>query len=155
MLLRSEPLLTPCLRVGSREFAGRVNTATGEKDMEEILTHYAIMNAQEECVNRPLPLAVVIYHMYLKAVHSGMSFEQILNLDDVQFAQFGSESLQISCSAGIFPYEKDFVPGIGLSFFHGLVLSAVPTEDMVRVCSCPCLPTHALILTLCLCRAGP
>jgi hypothetical protein len=117
-----------------------VNTATGEKDMEEILTHYAIMNAQEECVNRPLPLAVVIYHMYLKAVHSGMSFEQILNLDDVQFAQFGSESLQISCSAGIFPYEKDFVPGIGLSFFHGLVLSAVPTEDMVRVCSFLSLP---------------
>ena len=104
--------------------------------MEEILTHYAIMNAQEECVNRPLPLTVVLYHVYLKAVHSGMSFEQILCLDDVQFAQFGSEALQISCSAGIFPYEKDFVPGIGLSFFHGLVLSASPTEDMVRLCVC-------------------
>ena len=129
-----------------------MNTVTGEKDMEEILTHYAIMNSQEECVNRPLPLAVVIYHMYLKAVHSGMSFEQILSLDDVQFAQFGSESLQISCSAGIFPYEKDFVPGIGLSFFHGLVLSAVPTEDMVRAL-CPRLPVP-LSDAVCLFCAG-
>lgn len=115
-------------------------------------THYGIMNAQEECVSRPLPLAVVLYHIYLKAVHSGMSFEQILALDDVQFGQFGAEGLQISCSAGIFPYEKDFVPGIGISFFHGLVLSAVPTEDMVRdvspaLCSAP-------FMTFPVCRAG-
>lgn len=99
--------------------------------MEELSTHYAIMNAQEECVDRALPLPVVLYHIYLKAVHSGMSFEDILGLEDVQFAQFGGESLQINCSAGIFPYEKDFVPGIGLSFFHGLVLTASGTEDMV------------------------
>lgn len=104
---------------------------TGEKEVEELSTHYAIMNAQEECVARPLPLAIVLYHVYLKAVHSGMSFEQILALDDVQFGQFGAEAMQIACSAGLFPYEKDFVPGIGLSFFHGLVLQAVPTEDMV------------------------
>lgn len=99
--------------------------------MEQLSTHYAIMNAQEECVDRAMPLAIVLYHVYLKTVHSGMSFEQVLALDDVRFAQFGGEALQINCSAGIFPYEKDFVPGITLSFFHGLTLTAVPTEDMV------------------------
>ena len=105
---------------------------TGEQEIEPLSTHYAIMNAQEECVDRSLPLAVVLYHVYLKAVHSGMPFETILGLDDVQFAQFGGKAFQINCSAGIAPYEKDFVPGISLSFFHGLELTAVPTEDMVR-----------------------
>lgn len=99
--------------------------------MEDVTTHYAIMDAQEQCVNRPLPLAIVLYHVYLKAVHSGMSFEQILALNDVQFAQFGGEAMQITCSAGIFPYERDFVPGVGFSFFSGVSLTAVSTEDMV------------------------
>lgn len=104
---------------------------SGEKEIEDLSTHYAIMNAQEECVDRALPLAVVLYHVYLKAVHSGMSFQQILELNDVEFGKFGAEAMQITCSAGLFPYEQDFVPGISLSFFHGLQLQATPTEDMV------------------------
>ncbi len=112
--------------------------------MENLATHYAIMDAQEECVNRPIPLAIVLYHVYLKAVHSGMSFEQILALDDAQFGQFVGEALQITCSAGIFPYEKDFVPGVGFSFFSGVTLQAVGTEDMVGGCWKSCsLPVDA------------
>jgi hypothetical protein len=100
--------------------------------MQGLLTHYALMDAQEESVRRPLPLAIVLYHIYLKTVHSGMTMEQVLALDDVEFGRFGAEALQITCSAGLFPYEQDFVPGIYLSFFHGVGVGATPTEDMVR-----------------------
>ncbi len=99
--------------------------------MEGLLTHYALMDAQEEAVKRPLPLAVVLYHIYLKTVHSGMTMEQVLALDDVEFGRFTAEALQVTCSAGLFPYEQDFVPGLCLSFFHGLTVGATPTEDMV------------------------
>lgn len=100
--------------------------------MQSILTHYALMNVQEECVDRALPLPVVLYHIYLKVVHSGMTIRDVLAMNDVEFGQFVGESMQITCSAGLFPYEQDFVPGLCLSLFHGITLGAVPTENMVR-----------------------
>jgi hypothetical protein len=108
--------------------------------MPDLKTHYAMMNAQEECVSRPLPVGVVVYHLYLKLVHSGMTMDEVLSMDDEHFGQFLSQGFQINCSAGIFPYEKDFVPGLCLSFFEGLTLGPVPTEDMVSSLS---LSRHA------------
>jgi hypothetical protein len=108
--------------------------------MENLSTHYALMDAQEECVKRPLPLAVVLYHVYLKTVHSGMTMQQVLDLDEVEFGQFLGEAMQITCSAGLFPYEQDFEPGLCLSFFHGITLAAVPTEDMVSPFPPPVIP---------------
>lgn len=116
----------------SREFAGRVSLSSGEVEMENLMTHYAIMNAQEECVKRPLPLPVVMYYLYLKVVHSGKTISDVLSMEDEEFGQFVGEGLQGTCSAGLFPYEQDFEPGLCLSFFHGITLTAVPTEDMVR-----------------------
>lgn len=70
--------------------------------------------------------------MYLKVIHSGMTAQEVLALPDENFGKFFPEGLQINCDAGIFPYEKDFVPGLSLSFFEGVTVAAVPTENMVR-----------------------
>jgi hypothetical protein len=102
-----------------------------EMEVPCLSTHYAVMNAQEECVQRDLPLPVVLYHMYLKVVHSGKTLSEVLHLDDAWFGQFGSESLHITCSAGITPYERDFEPCLVMNFFSGLGLNPVGTEDMV------------------------
>ena len=107
--------------------------------MQDIKTHYAILNAQEESVRRIMPIAIVVYHMYLKVVHSGMTMEEVLSLDDEHLGQFFSGGLQITCDAGLFPYERDFIPNLCLSLFHGIDIAAVGTEDMVR-----CAPTRLL-----------
>jgi hypothetical protein len=69
--------------------------------------------------------------MYLKVVHSGMTVKQILALPDDEKGQLFLEGLQLNCCAGIFPYEQDFVPCIGLSLDEGLGLAPLGTEDMV------------------------
>jgi hypothetical protein len=117
----------------SRQFSGRANLKTGEKEMEGLCTHYAIMDAQEECVQREMPLGVVAYHMYLKLIHSGLTLDEFLSLPEEKQAEFVGEGCQITCSAGLFPYEQDFVPGLCLSFFQGIELTAQGTEDMVRL----------------------
>jgi hypothetical protein len=115
---------------------------TGETEIPDLKTHYAIMDAQEESVRRLAPIPIVLYHLYLKTVHSGMTIEEVLAMPEEPFACFFGEGLEINCDAAIFPYEQDFVPGVGISFFDGLglTLTAVPTEDMV---SC------VLLLNLC------
>lgn len=120
-----------------------MNYSTGETELEPLLTHYALMNIQEECVDRALPLPIVLYHVYLKLVHSGRTIDDVLAMDDAEFGQFLGEAMQITCSAGLFPYEQDFVPGLCLSFFHGITLSTVPTEDMVSLsCAIPMSPAN-------------
>lgn len=121
---------------GRREWSGRMNLKTGEKELDYLSVHYALMNAQEESVTRLIPLPVVLYHLYLKVVHSGMTVDEILSLPEGRRAQFYGESLQITCSAGLFPYEKDFKPGVALSLWHGIGITAVGTEDMVRSVTC-------------------
>jgi hypothetical protein len=96
------------------------------------MSHYAIMSAQEESVNRRLPIPLVAYHLYLKTIHSGMTGQEILSMDDAQFGQFFAESFQITCDAGLFPYEKDFIPSLSLSFEEGIFLTASGTEDLVH-----------------------
>ncbi len=119
------------LLLGRREWSGRINLKTGEKELDYLSVHYALMNAQEESVTRLIPLPVVLYHLYLKVVHSGMNVGEILSLPEDRRAQFYGECLQITCSAGLFPYEKDFKPGVSLSLWHGIGITAIGTEDMV------------------------
>ena len=106
------------------------------------------MDAQEESVRRLAPIPIVLYHLYLKTVHSGMTMKEVLEMEDEPLARFFGEGLEINCDAAIFPYEQDFVPGVGISFFDGLglTLTAVPTEDMVS-------SAHLCLLCLCLTRA--
>lgn len=102
------------------------------------------MNAQEECLDRLLPEAIVVYHLYLKIVHSGMTAQQVLDLPEKEFGQFIGEVFQVTCDAGLVPYEKDFVPGLALSFSKGFTLAAVATEDIVSLP--PCLHCFFLII---------
>jgi hypothetical protein len=107
--------------------------AKGRSELPDLKTHYAIMDAQEESVRRLAPIPVVLYHLYLKTVHSGMTAQEVLSLPDQAYAQFTGEGFEVNCCAAIFPYEQDFVPGVAVDFFGGLglTLTAVPTEDMV------------------------
>jgi len=104
---------------------------TGETELPNVQSHYAIMSAQQECVLRALPIAIVAYHMYLKTIHSGMTAQEVLALSDERFGPFIGQGLQINCDAAVFPYEEDFVPGLSLSFFEGVTVAAIPTENMV------------------------
>jgi hypothetical protein len=91
------------------------------------------MNAQEECLDRQIPIGVAVYHMYLKLVHSGLTAQQVLALDDEPFGQFVGQAFQITCDAGLVPYEKDFIPGLALSFTEGFTLAAMASEDIVSL----------------------
>jgi len=99
-------------------------------------THYALMGAQEESLDRLLPVALVVYHLYLKLHHSGMAMDAALRLSDLEFAQFFAQALQITCDAGLTPYERDFVPGLALSFTRGITIQATGTENMVCPVHC-------------------
>lgn len=92
------------------------------------------MGSQEAALDRVLPTALVVYHIFLKLYHSGMTMESVLKLGPAQFGQFLAEALQITCDAGLTPYERDFVPGLALSFTTGMTIRATGTEDMVRLC---------------------
>lgn len=114
----------------SRPFSGRFDIATGEEVYPMFKTHHAQMGPQQESIDRFLPAPVVIYHQYLKIVHSGMTMEQVLALPDAKFAQFFAEGLQFTCDAGLFPYERDFFPELAINFTDGLSVTATDTEDL-------------------------
>ena len=118
----------PC----SQPYGGRLNIDTGKAESPSLSTHYAALHFQTDSITRLLPHQLVVYHMYLKAVHSGMTIPQILALPDDEKGQLFLEGLQLNCCAGIFPYEQDFVPAFSLSLEEGLCLAPRGTEDMVR-----------------------
>jgi hypothetical protein len=75
--------------------------------------------------------------MYLRILHTGMTVEEILKLDDVEFGKFVGQSLQITRDAGLTPYQRDFVPAFCISPLGGLKLTGQPTENMVSLLSPP------------------
>ena len=88
------------------------------------------MNAQEESLERYLPLALVVYHAYLKIHHMGLTAESILKLDDIRFGQFFAQVHHITCDAGLAPYQPDVVPELEFSP-EGLGIGAKGTENIV------------------------
>jgi len=121
--------------ITSRPFSGRYNVDTDEEEYPPFKTHHAIMGPQQESICRLLPIPVVVYHQYLKIVHSGMTVKAVLELDDAEFGQFFPEGLQFTCDAGLFPYERDFLPELGITFVEGLSVLASDTEDLVSAFS--------------------
>lgn len=99
-------------------------------------THYTLMNSQEEALNRPLPIPLVAYHICLRILHSGLTAEAVLKLDDVAFGRLFAQALQITCDAGLVPYQRDFVPGLAVSMTGSLVLMGKGTENMVSSFFC-------------------
>ena len=94
-------------------------------------THYALINSQEESLKRPLPIPLVAYHIALKILHTGMTVDAVLKMDDVSFGKFFAQAMQITCDAGLVPYQRDFIPGYGFSMSGGITLVARGTENMV------------------------
>ena len=109
-----------------------MNIKTNEVEVPSFDFHYGVLGAMEASVKRELAFQVVLYHVYLKTVHSGMTMQEVLALPDGEFGQFVGEAMQFTCDAGLFPYEKDFIPALTLSFSEGLTLAAYGTEDLVR-----------------------
>lgn len=77
------------------------------REIPQLRSHYAIMHAQEDTINRFRPIAIVVYHMYLKIVHSGETAGSVLAMGDSEFGIFFPQGLQITCDAGLVPYERD------------------------------------------------
>lgn len=119
------------LGVTDWEFSGADLTSIGKGVIPPLKTHYALMGSQEESLTRVLPVGLVVYHLYLKIYHSGMTMASILKLDKGQFGQFYAQAMQITCDAALTPYERDFVPAFGFSFSAGISLVAMGTENMV------------------------
>ena len=113
------------------------------------------MNEQEEAVRRPFPLAVVVYHLYLHVLHSGLTPDEVLRKDDAAFGQFIAEGCQITRDAHLVSYQSDERPALAIGIMDGSIgISSRGTENMVRVRARPTLssPTPPSRL-LCLCRA--
>ncbi len=111
------------------------------------MTHYAIMNSQEECLERFIPVALVVYHAYLKILHTGMTAESILKLDDARFGQLFAQMHHITCDAGLAPYQPDVVPELTFSP-GGLGIGARGTENIVSVLAISChFSSHFLCFT--------
>ena len=115
----------------SQPYGGRINLETGKPEYPPLSTHYASLHFQTDSVTRLLPHQLVLYHMYLKIVHSGLTAEQVLALPDDEKGQLFLEGLLPNCCAGAFPYEQDFIPCISLSLEEGLSIAPLGTEDMV------------------------
>ena len=137
----------------SQPYGGRINIDTGKAEYPSLVSHYASLHFQADSITRLLPHQLVLYHMYLKIVHSGMTAKQILELPDEEKGQLFLEGLQVNCCAGIFPYEQDFVPCVALSFDTGVGLVPLGTEDMVRTHALLAVKSSSLIL-LVFFRAG-
>ena len=123
--------------VRSRPFSGRMNLKTKEWDAPPFQIHHALMGAQQEMIERLIPVPVLLYNQYLKVVHSGKRISDIMKLPDAEFGQFVGEGLHMTCDAGLFPYGRDTLPGLSVSFSGGLSLTATGTEDLVSARSFP------------------
>jgi len=113
-----------------RPFYGRIDPETGKYEIPPLKTHYTVLGAQQEMISRPAPIPVFLYHQYLRIVHSGKTIQEVLALPDEDFAPFYLQGCPLNCDAGLFPYEKDFVPGLGLTDEEEITLVASGTEDL-------------------------
>lgn len=97
-----------------------------------LVSHYAIMHAQENVLDRTLPIPVFVFHVTLKLTHSGLTAEQALALDDRQFGTFYPQTAQITCDSGLSPYERDYTTGLTVNKARLMELTQVSTENIVR-----------------------
>jgi hypothetical protein len=100
------------------------------------------MNTQEEALTRRLPLPIVMYHVYLRVLHSGLTPDEVMKLNDTEFGHFVGECCQITRDAAITPYQRDVTAGFGMTLTGKIKLIARGTENMVsslahaRLCVC-------------------
>lgn len=115
----------------SRPFSGRVNLKTQEHEAPPFQIHHAMMGVQQEMIQRLIPVPVLLYNQYLHIVLSGKRIDEIMQLPDAEFGQFVGEGLHMTKDAGLFPYGRDTLPALSVSFSGGLSLTPTGTEDLV------------------------
>ena len=119
----------------SFEFGGCV-TGDGTR-IDSLSTHYAIMGAQEKLWNRTIPPAIVLYSLYLRLNHSGLTMDQILKAPLLQRATLFLSGVGMTFDAATVPYVRDFCTGICLSMISGLGITEKTTENMALPCGAP------------------
>jgi hypothetical protein len=126
-------------RIGDRsflfvswEFSG-ANFGDGSPSIGPFMTHYGLMGAQVESLNRRLPLQLVAYHIHLRLLHSGLTAEQVLALPNAEFGLFVGQCCEINRDAGLVPYQRDGALALQISGSGTLTLGLRDTEDMVSL----------------------
>lgn len=92
------------------------------------------MNHQEECLKRKFPLAIVAHQIYLRLLHSGLTAEEALKLDEFKFSQFIAESCHITRDAHAVSYQGDEIPGLSFTMDGRFGIRCRGTENMVSSC---------------------
>jgi hypothetical protein len=114
----------------SLEFGGIKDPATKKELIPPLLAHYSTFHAQQECLQRYLPVAVVVFHAHLKISHSGLTMDAVLKLDDALFGQLFSQMCHIACDPGLCPYQPDEAISLDLTP-EGFGLGLRATENIV------------------------
>lgn len=100
-----------------------------------VMTHYGVLSALVDGVDRYLPHAVLAYYLQLVLTHEGLTIDQANALDDRGFARLAGDVLWgVTHTAGGFPYERDLslATTIALDPDKGFVLGLEPvtSEDV-------------------------
>ena len=100
-----------------------------------VMTHYGMLSALVDGVDRYLPHAVLAYYLQLVLTHKGLSADQALALPGPRFASLVGEVLWgVTQTAGGFPYEPDrtLVNALTLDPQKGIAmaLTVTTTEDI-------------------------
>lgn len=106
------------------------------------MSHYAIMHAQEDVLDRTLPIPIFVFHVTLKLTHSGLTAQEVLALDDRQFGTFYPQTAQITCDSGLSPYERDFTMGVTVDQAGLMKLTENGTENIVSLLLIPITLSH-------------
>lgn len=100
-----------------------------------VMTHYGMLSALVDGVDRYLPHAVLAYYLQLVLTHKGLSVDEALALPGAKFASLTGEVLWgVTQTAGGFPYEPDrtLVNALTLDPKKGIsvALTLTTTEDI-------------------------
>ena len=116
------------------DFAGATFEHTTEA-IPPLKTHYALMNAHEDSIDRKLPIALAAFNAQVLIQQTGMTMDQVMALPDKEFAPLFCQSMVMSRDACMVPYNRDFKPTLGFSLFEGMIITCKSTENMALPCS--------------------
>lgn len=117
------------------EWAGAV--LSDGTQIEPFTTHYAVLGQQEQMWNRHIPVGLVVYSLYLRLSHTGLTMPQILAMPLERRCTLFLTGLGMSFDAGLVPYVRDFTTGLMMSMIQGFGIGQKTTENIALPCSAP------------------
>lgn len=116
--------------LSSWEFCGA--TFDDGRKIPMFVTHYALLETQEQHLRRTLPMSLLMYNVYMAVAHSGKSIDTILQSSPEVRAEFFAACMSVTHDPGIVSYERDFTLEVNMGFFSRRPqLCKKTTEDMV------------------------